>query len=65
MRLPRLEEPEPKRPLREWVVRLFGGGIAIGAFVALTNSNLVEGLVVMALYTVGATGFVAFVKRRG
>jgi hypothetical protein len=65
VRLPRLEDPEPRRPLRVWALRLFGGGIAIGAFVAVTEANLVEGLLVMALYTIGATAFIAFVRWRG
>jgi hypothetical protein len=65
VRLPRLEDPEPRRPLRVWALRLLGGGIAIGAFVAVTEANLAEGLLVMTLYTIGATAFIAFVRWRG
>jgi hypothetical protein len=43
---------------------LLGGGIAIGAFVAVTEANLAEGLLVMTLYTVGATALIAVVRRR-
>jgi hypothetical protein len=49
--------------MRVWAVRLLGGGIVIGAFVA-ADVGLRSGLLALSLYAVAATWFIATRRRR-